>query len=172
MQGSRASIIGLIGLFAASASCTEPGPQNVNSEESPFRGGWLLVETTKVTPDTTWTDSTPPIGLYVFVDRHFSIMLVDADEPRTLFPSGGTAAASDEQRLQAYDPFIADAGTYRFNDSILTTQNIIAKVPNVMNYEITHRYRIAGDSLWLTFSGAWAPPGGEITYHLVRNQDG
>lgn len=172
MHGLKTAVVGLIGLVAASAACNGAAPERADSEESPFVGGWLLVETTKATPDSTWTDSTPPVGLYVFADQHFSLMLVDADEPRSLFPEGGTAAASDEQRLRAYDPFIADAGTYRFNDSILTTQNIIAKVPNVMRHEIIHRYRIVGDSLWLTFSGAWAPPAGEITYHLVRHGDG
>ena len=170
MHRSKTSAICVFWLCAASASCTGAEPKGGDSERSPFLGGWLLVETTKVTPESTWTDSTPPIGLYVFADEHFSIMLVDADESRALFPPGGTAAASDEERLRAYDPFIADAGTYRFNDSILTTQNIIAKVPNVMSYQIAHRYRMAGDSLWLTFSGAWAPPDGEITYHLVRHE--
>jgi hypothetical protein len=165
-------LAGLICICAAFAGCTGAAPLEDDSRDSPFLGGWVLVETTKVSADSVWTDSTPPTGLYVFADHHFSIMLVDADEPRSLFPDGGTAAASDEERLRAYDPFIADAGTYEFNDSILTTQNIIAKVPNVMTYQITHRYRIVRDSLWLTFSGAWAPTGGEITYHLVRHGDG
>ncbi len=172
MDNLKAAIIGGIVICAASVACNGAASRDSDVKESPFLGGWLLVQTTKVTPDSTWTDSTPPVGLYVFADQHFSIMLVDADEPRSLFPSGGTEAASSEQRLRAYDPFIADAGTYQFDDSILTTRNIIAKVPNVMNYEITHRYRIAGDSLWLTFSGAWAPPGGEITYRLVRHGGG
>lgn len=145
-------------------SCSEP-PQPDESPTSPFVGAWTLVETTKTTPDSSWTDSSPATGLYIFTERHFSLMLIDAADSREPFPAGG---ASAEQRLAAYDPFIADAGTYEFDDITLRTRNIIAKVPNVMTAQIEHRYQIRGDSLTLTFSGAWAPPDGEITYRLVR----
>jgi hypothetical protein len=157
----------LTGLLAVSAGCSNP-PQvpeeHDNVPASPFAGAWIITETTKVTPDSTWTNPSPPTGLYIFTGSHFSNMLIDGSGPRSLFPP----RATPEQRLAAYDPFIADAGTYEFNDSLLITNNIIAKVPNVMNAQVVYRYRISGDSLTLTFSGAWAPSDGEITYRLVR----
>lgn len=109
------------------------------------------------------------MGLYLFTESHFSIMLIDAPEPREPFPPEGPSA---EQRLTAYDPFIADAGTYQFDETTLRTRNVIAKVPNVMTAQIEHQYQLRGDSLTLTFSGAWAPPDGEITYHLARRAAG
>ena len=86
-------------------------------------------------------------------------------------------ARTDEERLRAYDNFIADAGTYEIDGSRLSVRNIIAKVPNAMPQTpgerrpgrgIVYRYRFEGDSLVLTFDRGWAPPDGEITYRLDR----
>jgi hypothetical protein len=132
--------------------------------EDPLVGAWRIVETRISTTDSTWVDPTPQPGLYLFTEDHLSNMLIQGTQPREPFPSN----PSPEQRLAAYDPFIADAGSYLRTDSTLEVRNVIAKVPNVMNYEQTYRYRLSGDSLTLTFSGAWAPPRGEITYRLTR----
>ena len=134
-------------------------------------GAWLIVETTTATADSSWVDSAPQTGLYVFSESHFSNMLIQGAEPRDLFPSG-TEGATAEQRLAAYDPFIADAGSYVLTDSTLEVRNIIAKVPNVMNFEMTYRYSLVGDSLTLSFTQGWAPRGGEVTYRLVRLREG
>lgn len=129
-------------------------------------GAWQIIETTTTTPDSTWVDSDPEPGLYVFTERHFSNMLIQGG-PRAPFPTNPTP----EQRLAAYDPFIADAGSYVRTDSTLVTSNRIAKVPNVMNSGVTYRYTLSGDTLLLTFSGGWAPSDGEITYRLTRLQE-
>jgi steroid delta-isomerase-like uncharacterized protein len=139
-------------------------------EPSTLVGTWLITETTTTTSDSSWTNSNPQTGLYIFTETHFGNMLIQGSEPRQLFPESPTP----EQRLAAYDPFIADAGSYELTDSTITTQNIIAKIPNVMTASgLVYRYKLSGDSLTLTFSGAWAPRGGDITYRLVRlRQDG
>ena len=154
-----------MGVLVLVTACSTESELPVVDSSSPFVGAWLIAETTKTTPDSSWTDTSPQPGLYVFSGSHFSNMLVDGSNARVPFPPGG---ASPEQRLAAYDPFIADAGSYEFSDSILTTQNIIAKVPNVMTAQIVYRYHFSADTLTLTFRGAWAPPDGEITYRLVR----
>ncbi len=119
------------------------------------------------TPDSTWTNPSPQPGLYIFTDGHFSNMLIQGSEPRVLFSDTRSA----DERLAAYDVFIADAGTYEFTDSVLTVHNIIAKVPNVMTGTgpgIRYQYRLYGDTLELTFERGWAPPGGQLNYRLVR----
>jgi hypothetical protein len=88
----------------------------------------------------------------MFTERHFSNILIP-NERRALF----SGTPTDQERLAAYDNFITDAGTYDATDSTLTTHNLIAKVPNVMTGGpgITYRYRLEGDTLLLTFRGAW-----------------
>jgi len=127
-------------------------------------GAWLIVETTVTTPTGTTTNENPQPGVYIFTERHFSNMLIPNAEGRSPF----TEERTDEERLAAYDNFIADSGSYELTDSLLTTHNIIAKVPNAMNGGFPYRYSLEGDSLVLTFDRGWAPPAGEITYRLVR----
>ena len=126
-------------------------------------GAWLIVETTVTTLDGTTTNENPQPGVYIFTERHFSNMLIP-EERRSLFGEERT----DEERLAAYDNFIADSGSYELTDSLLTTHNMIAKVPNAMDGGFPYRYTLDGDSLVLTFDRGWAPPDGEITYRLRR----
>lgn len=153
---------GITGIIAVSfiTACT----RSAVDRQDPLIGAWWIVETTVTTPDSSWVDGDPERGLYVFTKGHFSNMLIQGANPREVLPPGATP----EQRLAAYDPFIADAGSYVRTDSALITQNLIAKVPNVMDARIEYHYRLDGDTLTLTFSGAWAPPSGQISYRLVR----
>ncbi len=158
------NLLAIATAFAILSAC---GPnENIDNRtdtRNGLIGAWLIVETTVTTPDGTTTDENPQPGIYIFTERHFSTMLVPR-EARPLFSEERT----DEERLAAYDNFIADSGTYELTESLLTTDNIIAKVPNAMDYRIPYRYTLEGDSLVLTFDVGWAPPGGEITYRLRR----
>jgi len=151
----RALPLSAVVVFAA---CAQTG-----SPPDALLGAWQIGETTVTTRDSTWVDSDPEPGVYLFTERHFSNMLIQGG-PREPFPPNPNA----EQRLAAYDPFITDAGSYVRTDSTLVTSNRIAKVPNVMNSGVTYRYALSGDTLLLTFSGGWAPSDGEITYRLMR----
>ncbi len=141
-----------------------PTEQSETGPQTQLIGAWLIAETSITTPEGTTTNENPQPGIYIFTDRHFSNMLIPNVEGRPPF----SAERTDAERLAAYDNFIADSGTYELTDSSLTTHNIIAKVPNVMNGSLTYRYSLNGDSLVLTLHGGWAPPDGEITYRLDR----
>ena len=144
-----------------------PSTQIPNTASAGLPGAWLLVETKTTTRDSTWVDTSPQPGLYVFTDKHFSLMLIPQDTLRVLPREN----ASSAQKLAAYENFIADAGSYEASDSILTMQNFIAKEPYAMQGRpgagSPYHYRLSGDSLTLTFRRAWAAPG-EITYRLIR----
>ena len=132
-------------------------------------GAWLITETTTTTADSVVSvNKNPQPGLYLFTDRHFSIMLIPrGDSPRAVL----TEDASPEERLAALENFVADAGSYEATNSMLTMHNILAKLPRAMNSDAggPYRYTLNGDSLTLTLNGGWAR-GGEITYRLVRLQ--
>ncbi len=140
---------------------------DAQTPQNPLVGAWTIIETTVTTSSGSTTDSNPQPGLYMFTERHFSNMLIPFGA-RSRF----SAARTDEEKLRAYDNFIADAGTYEVDGSVVTVRNIIAKVPNVMppyaGGSVTYRFRFDGTSLLLTLTGGWAPQGGEITYRLER----
>ncbi len=84
-----------------------------------------------------------------------------------------SAERTDQERLAAFENFIADAGTYESTDSEITVHNIIAKIPNVMppfraGADLTYGYKFEGESLMLTLRGMGWAQGGEITYRLER----
>ena len=142
--------------------------ESQGSIQNPLVGAWLIIATSVTGPTGTTINENPQPGLYIFTDRHFSNMLIPGPERLPFRPD-----RTDEDRLAAYDNFIADAGTYEFTESTFTVQNIIAKVPNVMpphrsTKGLTYRWHFEGDSLILTLEGGWAPPNGEITYRLQR----
>lgn len=148
---------------------TGPRIQSERAVENPLVGVWSISETSIVGPAGTSVNKNPQPGLYIFTDRHFSIVLIPGGE-RPPFSS----MATDEERLAAYDNLIVDAGTYQRTDSTFTIENIIAKIPNVMpphsTGDLTFRYQLGGDadSLILTLEGGWAPPDARITYRLRR----
>lgn len=154
----------LSGCFVGFAGCSGNVPTD-NRRADRLVGAWLIVQTTRTTPDSSSVNDNPQPGLYIFTERHFSIMLIPGENPRADLPPN----ASPEERLAAFEDFIADAGSYEATDTLITMRNLIAKVPNVMNAGAggPYRYRIDGDTLTLSFSGGWAA-GGETTYQLVR----
>ncbi len=145
-------------------SCA-PGTGSATDERDGLVGTWRIVETTRTTADSTWVNESPQPGLYIFTQRHFSLMLIPADSPRVVWPADGTP----EERLAAFENFVADAGTYEATDSVLTMSNIIAKLPWAMNAGGggPYRYRLDGDTLTLSFTPGWLGES-EITYRLVR----
>ncbi len=92
-------------------------------------------------------------------------MLIPGDRARVEWPGEGTP----EERLAAFENFVADAGTYEATDSVITMSNIIAKLPWAMNLGGggPYRYSISGDTLTLTFGPGWQGET-EITYRLIR----
>lgn len=141
------------------------GSRHVDDDRSILAGAWLITETITMTADSTIVNKNPQPGLYLFTDRHFSLMLIPGEEPRAVFDED----ASPEERCEAFENFVADAGSYEATGSTLTMHNIIAKNPRAMNGGAggPYRYELSGDSLTLTFSRGWAR-GAEVTYRLIR----
>ena len=136
---------------------------DVTDEDGMLIGAWIIIETMITDSGETTAIPDPQPGLYIFTERHFSTMLVPRGQRQPI-----SEARTDEERLAAFDNFVADAGTYHLEGSALVTDNIIAKIPNGMTARIPYEYDFDGDELLLTLESAWAPPGGSITYRLRR----
>jgi hypothetical protein len=91
-------------------------------------------------------------NLFLFTDRHYSMMRVTGNQPRTL---AAKDSVTDAEKLAAYDSFVANSGTYEVADSTLTTHPIVARSPNFMSGgSDKYTFRVSGDTLWLSNTGA------------------
>lgn len=125
-----------------------------------LEGAWEMAEFHLTGPDTSFTITAPQPSLYVFLERHYSLMHVPGDQPRALFggpePTLGSVAPTDAEKVAAYDSFIGNAGTYEGNGGRLTLRPIVAKNPNLMaGGTLTYGYYFEGEVLWLTSEPAW-----------------
>jgi hypothetical protein len=118
------------------------------SATSALVGVWRVSEVTFTGPNAR-TVTNPQPGLIVVTPTYYSAVLITADSPRPDLPQG----ASDKERLDAFGPFAADAGTYDIKGDELTSHVIVAKNPNRMrpgSFE-TDTLKMEGkNTLWLT----------------------
>jgi hypothetical protein len=134
-------------------------PASAQKPAGSLRGAWRVASLT--TADGK-TDSAPQPGLYIFTDRHYGIQRVTT--ARAALPAQN---ASDKDRLAAFDPFIANTGTYELQGNTLITRPIVAKNPNVMTGPPQKSdVKFEGAStLQLVSTG---PDGTKTTYKLQR----
>ena len=106
-----------------------------------IQGAWRLAEVNK----------SPQPGLYVFTEKHYSIMWDTSREVRPSIsdPANITAA----EALATFGPFMAQSGTYEATGTTLRVTPIVAKVPPPNGkYGGSNRWtlKLDGDMLWLT----------------------
>lgn len=96
------------------------------------------------------TDDVQP-NLFFFSGAYYSRMFLRGWEPRELMGENPT----DEVRLAAYTPFVANAGTYELQGSTITFTPSVAKSPDRMAPDLLiQEIEWDGDSYWLTFDSA------------------
>jgi hypothetical protein len=118
-----------------------------------LRGVWKPIEVMMSSgPDTGRHVGDVQPGLLIFTRQHYSTVLVESFTPRTVLPPNPTV----DQLLQAWRPFVANAGTYdvSLKDSTVTFRPVVAKTPAVLlGRSLTVQLRLAGDSLWFIERG-------------------
>jgi hypothetical protein len=107
------NIVLLLAVILSTACASEPQQEQTAAEpevsaRGPLEGVWSITEAIVTSADGTSTTIEGQPGLYMFTDRYYSTMLVETDS-HLPFPSQPT----DEERLAAYDNFIANAGPTR-----------------------------------------------------------
>jgi hypothetical protein len=118
--------------------------------ESPLEGAWSVASINVTGPDSAANTTVQP-SLFLFGDKHYSMMRVTGNQPRTL---AATDIATDAEKLAAYNSFIANTGTYDVADSTLTIHPVVARSPNYMGGSDIYHFRVGGDTLWLSNTGA------------------
>ena len=148
--------------------------ESEESPESPLEGAWSVVSISVTGPDSAANTMVQP-SLFLFDDRHYSMMRVTGNQPRTL---AAADSVTNAEKLAAYDSFVANTGTYEVMDSTITIHPVVARSPNFMSGgSDKYVFRVSGDTLWLsnnndnfkTMIGGQlvTPPGRQSTSILV-----
>jgi hypothetical protein len=125
-------------------------------------GVWAVQERSYARGDSSWTESTPQPGLYLFGNRHYAVQEIRESGPRRLFDE----MTSDLDRLAAFDVFHAHAGRYELSDGVITITPTLAKSPNTMDGRAhSYAYELTGDALTLT---RVSPAEGETRVTILR----
>jgi len=119
--------------------------------QSPLEGAWSVASIHVTGPDSAANTTVQP-SLFLFGDKHYSMMRVTGNQPRAL---AAKDSFTDAEKLAAYNSFVANTGTYEVADSTLTIHPIVARSPNYMSGgSDKYHFRVSGDTLWLSNTGA------------------
>ena len=137
--------------LAALAATTLVACERAEPAKPPHEGAWSIVSIRVTGPDSAATTTVQP-SVFLFGDKHYSMMRVTGNQPRTL---AAKDSATDAEKLAAYDSFIANAGTYGVADSTLMIHPVVARSPNFMSGgSDKYHFLVSGDTLWLSNTGA------------------
>ncbi len=137
-------------------------PLTAQAQEGALRGVWKSTEVSLTSPDTSWTQTDSRPALLMFTEHHYSWTGTRGSGSRERLSD----EPSDAERLEAWGPFFASAGTYEVTGSTVTLRAIVAKNPNSEgSWTWTYTYRIEGDTLWMTWETA---TGAEISVTFLR----
>lgn len=137
--------------LAALAATLLTACERAERAESPLEGAWSVASINVTGPDSAANTTVQP-SLFLFGDKHYSMMRVTGNQPRTL---AATDSATEAEKLVAYNSFIANSGTYEVADSTLTIHPVVARSPNYMSGgSDKYHFRVSGDTLWLSNTGA------------------
>ena len=112
-----------------------------------IEGVWKVSEIVVTGADPS-TISSPQPGLFIFTRGHYSIMYVPGNKPRALKKAD---AATTDEKVAAFDSFLANSGTYELAGSAVTIRPIVARDPNYMVGGFNkYQFRIDANTLTLT----------------------
>ena len=118
------------------------------AEQGKLEGVWKAIETTTAGNPVKITVPPDRPGLLIFTKKYTGFWNIAA-LTRPGYPRQG---ATDAQKVAAWEPFQAVAGTYEVKGNIITRRIIVAKDPNNMppgNWQ-TIEFKIEGDTLITT----------------------
>jgi hypothetical protein len=156
----------LLFILLMTISCSSPQTTENKSvaPENELVGVWKLTEVILTGPDARTITVTTP-NLLIYTKKHFSY--IEVAGPRPDLPQKG---ATDAQKVAAWTPFDAFAGTYEVNGTTSTAHSIVSKDPSGMvqgNFG-TGEFKIEGNILILTVKAANPPLANPYTAKFVR----
>jgi hypothetical protein len=137
----------------------------IAAAQGKIEGVWKITEVTITGPNAR-TISNPAPNLFIFTKKHYSEAYATAERP--ILPRQN---ATDAQKLAAWNPFSAEAGTYEVKGTALTIHPMVAKGTYIMKPGsfLTSDFKLEGNTLTLTGRvDQDGPKENPITMKLVR----
>lgn len=133
------AVTGFVGIRATGVSVTRP-----------VEGVWRTAEVRMGGASPRTITQIQP-NLAIITGKHYSRVEIHAEGTRPNVADASKATA-DELR-QMWGPVVAEAGRYELSGSTLTLRPAVSKNPAAMapGAFVAYSYRVAGDSLWLTY---------------------
>jgi hypothetical protein len=106
--------------------------------DNPLQGVWRVMD----------AQGQPGSGVYIFTEKHYSMMTASTDRPDIT----DTSQASADELRALWNPMIANSGIYDVEGNLITIHPIVAKIPVVMKpgaFEV-YAFAIDGTTLSLT----------------------
>lgn len=130
--------------------------------KSPVEGVWKVAEVVlpggnPAAKDTPTTNSSAQPGLLIFTKGYYSAMGTEGQKRAAVEPAKDPKNLTDAEKIARYEQwkrFIANAGTYEINGSMLSMHATVAK--NVITRERPNvwEFKLEGsDTLWLIPTG-------------------
>jgi len=117
-----------------------------SSTKKSIEGAWKVTEIVVTGADAS-NVSTPQPGLIIFTQKYYSVMWIPGNQPRALFKGEDP---TNEEKIAAYNSFVANSGTYDVAGETLTLHPMVARSPNFMAGGVSkNQFRIEGTTLWL-----------------------
>jgi hypothetical protein len=133
-------IAGLVTIVPAIAAAQSPARQ-------PLEGAWKVVEVV-VTGDRAENTPNPQPSLFIFGQKHYSMMWIRGGEPRAPYKA---EVPTNDEKIKAFDSFTANAGTYEVSGSTISIRPLVARSPIFMGGASSrYEFRVEGNNLWLT----------------------
>jgi hypothetical protein len=141
---------------------------------TPLTGAWRITEVVR-TGTNPVERKTPQPGVLVFTGRHYSLVFVNSNDPRTRLPNfkepGKPTYGELEAVFRHWDPLTAQAGTYEVNGNTLIMRPAVAKNQNLMDgVSQIREFKIDGNTLTLVERATAGQPAFVTTVKLMREE--
>ncbi|MEO1486543.1 MAG: lipocalin-like domain-containing protein [Bacteroidota bacterium] len=154
LNSSRICITLFLLVLTACSNKTEP---KMATETPSIWGSWEIQAIHWITKDTTYNINKAQPGLFMIDEARYAIMWTPTQAPRQPFKV--LAQPTDAELKNGFRSIVFNSGSYQMNDSMLTTQAQIAKVPGFEGGKQFYRYTIQADTLQLTMFDETYPDG-------------
>ncbi len=117
------------------------------SARKPIEGVWKVTTIVVTGADASNIPNAQP-GVVIFTPTYYSMMYVTGSQPRKPFNAENP---TNDEKIAAYDSFVANTGTYDVSGTTLTLHPIVVRNPGLMAGGFDrYQMRIEGANLTLT----------------------
>ncbi len=152
----KLKIISLVSSIIVLTACDH----KVSEKFSGVEGVWQIYDIRSKNSSDSTTNKIPA-SLFIFAPHHYSMTWDINKNSHNTFAEHWNP--TDTEKIERYNSFVINSGTYEITDSNITMYPIVARVPEFMGGMLLCEYRISEDTLFLqmvdeySFDGIQAP---------------